>query len=167
MSSRIPVAISFTGVANFLGILGIIGSLIIEALEATPNQQIAQISAYQALTEPIAAYNRVLLTEAKINRVRVTALNNQDLSDSEEELYLAFWRMLLRQAELAFLQYENAIIDEELLLKTLAPLADHLMRSERYARSYWKAMLKRRQESWGYPPAFEVYINEKYLSDNE
>lgn len=167
MSPKIPAAISFTGVANFLGVLGIIGSLIFVALELRQNQQIAKISAYQALTEQIAAYNRVLLTEAEINRVRVTALNNQDLSDTEEELYLAFWRMLLRQAELAFLQYENAIIDEELLLKTLAPLADHLMRSERYARTYWEGMLKRRQESWGYLPAFEVYINEKYLSDIE
>ena len=90
----------------------------IDGLKACMSIKIAKISAYQALTEQIAAYNRVLLTEAEINRVRVTALNNQDLSDTEEELYLAFWRMLLRQAELAFLQYENAIIDEELLLKT-------------------------------------------------
>jgi hypothetical protein len=28
MSSKIPVAISFTGVANFLGVIGVIGSLI-------------------------------------------------------------------------------------------------------------------------------------------
>ena len=28
MSSKIPVAISFAGVANFLGILGVIGSLV-------------------------------------------------------------------------------------------------------------------------------------------
>ena len=28
MSSRIPVAISFTGVANFLGVVGVIGSLV-------------------------------------------------------------------------------------------------------------------------------------------
>ena len=67
MSLKTPVAISFAGVANFLGVLGIIGSLIFVALELRQNQQIAKISAYQALTEQIAAYNRVLLTEAEIN----------------------------------------------------------------------------------------------------
>ena len=33
MSSRIPVAISFTGVANILGVVGIIGSLILVGLK--------------------------------------------------------------------------------------------------------------------------------------
>ena len=41
MSSRIPVAISFTGVANFLGILGVIGSLVFVGLELQQTQRIA------------------------------------------------------------------------------------------------------------------------------
>ena len=41
MSSRIPVAISFTGVANLLGVLGVIGSLIFVGLELRQTQQIA------------------------------------------------------------------------------------------------------------------------------
>lgn len=165
MSSKIPVAISFTGVANFLGVLGVIGSLIFVGLELRQNQQIAKISAYQALTEQIAAYNQVMLTEPEINRVRISALNNEELPDSEEELYRGFWRMLQRQAELAYLQYENGIIDEELLQRTLSPLVVHLRSSEKYARIYWNELVQRREETWGYLPAFEAYINESYLSD--
>ena len=41
MSSRIPVAISFTGVANFLGVVGVIGSLIFVGLELRQTQRIA------------------------------------------------------------------------------------------------------------------------------
>ena len=41
MSSKIPVAISFTGVANLLGVLGVIGSLIFVGLELRQTQQIA------------------------------------------------------------------------------------------------------------------------------
>ena len=165
MSSKIPVAVSFTGVANFLGMIGIIGSLIFVGLELRQNQQIAKVSAYQALTEQIAAYNQVMLTEPDINRVRISALGNEELSDSEEELYRGFWRMLQRQAELAYLQYENGIIDEELLRRTLSPLIVHLRSSEKYARSYWDDLIQGREESWGYLPSFEAYINESYLSD--
>ena len=42
MSSKIPVAVSFTGVANFLGVVGIIGSLIFVAIELQQNQNQSQ-----------------------------------------------------------------------------------------------------------------------------
>ena len=42
MSSKIPVAISFTGLANFLGVVGVIGSLIFVGLELRQTQRIAQ-----------------------------------------------------------------------------------------------------------------------------
>ena len=51
MSSKIPVAISFTGVANFLGVVGIIGSLIFVALELRQSQRIALAAQQQARTE--------------------------------------------------------------------------------------------------------------------
>ena len=41
MSSKIPVAISFAGVANFLGTLGVIGSLVFVGLELRQTQRIA------------------------------------------------------------------------------------------------------------------------------
>ena len=47
MSAKIPVAISFTGVANFLGVIGIIGSLIFVGLELRQNKKLAMTNAYQ------------------------------------------------------------------------------------------------------------------------
>lgn len=38
MPSKIPVEISFTGIANFLGVVGVIGSLIFVGLELRQTQ---------------------------------------------------------------------------------------------------------------------------------
>ena len=54
MSSKIPVAISFTGVANFLGVVGVIGSLIFVGLELRQTQRIAIAGQVQARAEMLA-----------------------------------------------------------------------------------------------------------------
>lgn len=54
MSSKIPVAISFTGVANFLGVVGVIGSLIFVGLELQQTQKIAIAGQVQARAEMLA-----------------------------------------------------------------------------------------------------------------
>jgi len=53
MSSKIPVAISFSGIANLLGVLGVIGSLVFVGLELQQSQRIAQAQQQQ---ERIAAF---------------------------------------------------------------------------------------------------------------
>ena len=99
---------------QIIGMLGLIASLIFVGMELRQNQQVARVTAYQALAEQIATYNALLLSEPEINRIRISALNNENLNASEIEMYRAFFRMLKRQSELAYLQYENGIIDEEL-----------------------------------------------------
>ena len=51
MSPKIPAAISFTGVANFLGVVGVIGSLIFVGLELQQTQKIAIAGQVQARAE--------------------------------------------------------------------------------------------------------------------
>ena len=54
MSSKIPVAISFTGVANLLGVVGVIGCLVFGGLELQQSHQIALGGQQQARTALIA-----------------------------------------------------------------------------------------------------------------
>ena len=61
MSSKIPVAISFTGVANFLGVVGVIGSLIFVGLELRQTQQIAIAAQVQSRAEQLTERNLVWL----------------------------------------------------------------------------------------------------------
>ena len=51
MLSKIPVAISFTGAANFLGVIGITGSLIFVGLELQQTQRIALAEMEQRRSE--------------------------------------------------------------------------------------------------------------------
>ena len=149
---------------QFLGTLGVIASLIFVGLELRQNQQVARVTAYQALAEQIASYNALLLSEPEINQIRNAALNNENLTEEDAEQYRAFWRMLRRQSELAYLQYENGIIDEELLIRTIGPLRDHINRSE-YAREYWESSVRLLSGRLGYIPEFESYINRNVLGE--
>ena len=47
MSPKIPLTLSFAKVANFLGVVGIIGSLVFVGLELRQNQKLAKTNAYQ------------------------------------------------------------------------------------------------------------------------
>ena len=60
ISSKILTAISLNGAANFLGVIGIIGSLIFVALELRQSQQIAIAAQQQART--ILRANQLLST---------------------------------------------------------------------------------------------------------
>ena len=53
MYLKTPVAIPFTGVANFLGVVGVIGSLIFVGLELRQSQIIALASQQQARTSTL------------------------------------------------------------------------------------------------------------------
>ena len=48
MSNRSPLTISFTGIANFLGVIGIIGSLIFVGLELRQSHRIALANQIQS-----------------------------------------------------------------------------------------------------------------------
>ena len=158
MSNKSPITISLTGIANFLGALGIIGSLIFVGLELRQNQQIAKVSAYQALVEQIADFNFVLLTSPEVSRIRIAALNNEKLTTFEQEQYTAWLRILERQSELAFVQYQAGIIGEELLTRTLGPFS-HNIRNSALARSIWEGNLRYTTALFGSPREFEVHIN--------
>ena len=62
---------------QIIGMLGLIASLIFVGMELRQNQQVARVTAYQALAEQIATYNALLLSEPEINRIRTSALNNE------------------------------------------------------------------------------------------
>ena len=96
MSPKIPLTLSFAKAANFLGVVGIVGSLIFVGLELRQNQKLAKTNAYQtrlsemqesqrnlALSHVLAAImvKRKLkgadaLTKAELLRARAWAMGN-------------------------------------------------------------------------------------------
>ena len=156
--------IELNDLLQVLGMVGLIASLIFVGLELRQNQQVARVTAYQALAEQIASYNALLLSEPDLNQIRNAVLNNENLTEEDAEQYRAFWRMLRRQSELAYLQYENGIINEELLHRTLEPLVTHIQLSD-LARRAWDGDIRRLSQRYGYVTAFESYINQNYIDE--
>ena len=95
------IKVSFDVWIQLVGMLSLVASLIFVGMELRQNQQVAKVTAYQALAEQIASYNALLLTHPEINLIRNAALYNESLSEKDEEQYRAFYRMLQRQSELA------------------------------------------------------------------
>jgi len=116
MSSKIPVAVSFTGVANFLGVIGIIGSLIFVALELQQSQRIAIATQQQART--ILRANQLLSTyEFNEDEIGVENIPWDEQTDLQryirEQRQVYYWTI----NENNFYQYQIGLLDEEIWAK--------------------------------------------------
>ena len=116
MSSKTPRAISFTGVANFLGVIGIIGSLIFVALELRQSQRIAVAAQQQART--ILRANQILSTyEFSTDEIGVENIPWDEQSDLQryirEQRQVYYWTI----NENNFYQYQIGLLDDEIWAK--------------------------------------------------
>ena len=114
MSSKIPVAISFTGVANFLGVVGVIGSLIFVGLELRQTQRIALAGQIQErakmTTDRIISY-----TAGNLNGYFMFQADSLDFGSlSEEEMAMAklgqAWKGVMHENN--YYQYTMGLFDE-------------------------------------------------------
>jgi hypothetical protein len=111
MSHKIPVAVSFTGVANFLGVIGAIDSLIFVGLELQQSQQIALGGQQQARTALIA---ELWLAGLEGESETLTAMQSEWVTltphqkSVREQMQRFFWTML----ENNFYQYELGLVED-------------------------------------------------------
>lgn len=149
MRNKLPVAVSFSGLANFLGTMGVIGSLVFVGIELRQTQTIAIAGQIQERakmeTDRILSY-----TQGNLDGEKLFNLNNLNIDElSEEELVIAnlgvSWRGIMLQNN--FYQYSEGLFDER----------------------YWPQQ-ERRIASWynncALRPPLSVYIEEfqEYLS---
>ena len=113
MASKIPVAISFTGVANFLGIFGIIGSLVFVGLELRQSQRIALAAQQQEraalITELIGSFSDASPPISFLNFLDET-LEASDRNKAIAETYVyRLWMVY----ENDYLQHKLGLMDED------------------------------------------------------
>ena len=153
MSSRIPVAISFTGVANFLGVIGIIGSLIFVALELRQSQRIAIAAQQQART--ILRANQILSTyEFSENEIGVENIPWDEQSDLQryirEQRQVYYWTI----NENNYYQYQIGLLDDEIWAK-----------ESQYSQMQWDhCHLRHVFEGQVFMSSYETYV--RSLPDN-
>ena len=153
MSSRIPVAISFSGVANFLGVIGIIGSLIFVALELRQSQRIAVAAQQQART--ILRANQILSTyEYNEDEIGVENIPWDEQSDLQryirEQRQVYYWTI----NENNYYQYQIGLLDDEIWAK-----------ESQYSQMQWDhCHLRHVFEGQVFLSSYETYV--RSLPDN-
>ena len=153
MSSRIPVAISFTGVANFLGVVGVIGSLIFVGLELRQSQRIAVAAQQQART--ILRANQILSTyEFSEDEIGVENIPWDEQSDLQryirEQRQVYYWTI----NENNYYQYQIGLLDDEIWAK-----------ESQYSQMQWDhCHLRHVFEGQGFMSSYETYV--RSLPDN-
>tara|TARA_B100001939_G_C16750000_1_gene533490 strand:- start:47 stop:553 length:507 start_codon:yes stop_codon:yes gene_type:complete len=153
MSLKTPVAISFAGVANFLGVIGIIGSLIFVALELRQSQRIAIAAQQQART--ILRANQILSTyEFSENEIGVENIPWGEQSDLQryirEQRQVYYWTI----NENNYYQYQIGLLDDEIWAK-----------ESQYSQMQWDhCHLRHVFEGQVFMSSYETYV--RSLPDN-
>ena len=109
MSSKIPVEISFAGVINFLGVIGVIGSLIFVGLEMRQSQRIALAAQNTARTEMFTQMVNTW-TESKFQWGSGSRLYGTDAYDFHPSINLG--HLVLYILDNDYLQYNLGLMDE-------------------------------------------------------
>ena len=140
MSSKIPVAISFTGVANFLGVLGVIGSLIFVGLELRQTQRIALADMEQRRSEQNTDRALAFLTGEAEAIANSRGKSLSQLSPKENFLREMHWEWATQMQQNTLFQYEEGFISD----------------------SQWEIIAARILQSWNNCSSRELY-DENYL----
>ncbi len=106
------------------------------AEETSLNTKAVQVNAYQALIAELNEFNQLVLTEPGLSDVQTRILNNEEPGDEEDlRKFQAYGYFYFRQADMAYHQYENGLIDESRLINMLGPLRQYL-RSD-FGANHW------------------------------
>ena len=113
MYSKIPILIPLTGVANFLGVIGIISSLVFVAIELQQNQKIALANARQDRTNTTIA-NFDAFTTASLDWQSFMLDNDLSYDYSKDLIarrntYHLSWFLF----ENDYFQYTQGLMDED------------------------------------------------------
>jgi hypothetical protein len=125
--------------------------------ETAVNTAAIRSSAFQELQTQIANL-QVLLIENRDLRSAVGLLDdNARDTESEEQITIvnAWLRLVFRHGEIAYLRYEEGLIDELALRSAMGPVGGNL--GSAYAREQWARL------SIILHPAYVRYVNEQIL----
>ncbi len=154
MSPKIPLTLSFAKVANFLGVVGIIGSLVFVGLELRQNQKLAKTNAYQTRLSEMqqAMLNLALsndLAEIMVKREAegADALTKAELLRARKWAIGVQWRM-----ESQYYQYKQGFLDDIAINRTL----DDIVTQELYGEWQDLGLLDRL-----YPPEWRHMIEDR------
>ena len=158
--TKVPIAVSFTGVINFLGIFGIIGSLVFVGLELRQSQRIALAAQQQEraalITELIGSFSDANPPISFLSFLDET-LETSDRNKAIAETYVyRLWMVY----ENDYLQHNLGLMDEDVWQAKLTSMRAVYGRCQykevtKFALSFSSQELLRLLESSGNDPCEE------------
>ena len=144
---------------EFIGAITVVATLFYLAVQVRHgNEQTAlntraqNLAAYQQLCERISEFNLITIQNPELRAVRKQVEAGEELSSDEASILSAFLFLVYRNGDLAYLQYEQGIIDESRLRSGLGLLSIYLHFP--FVQAHWK----RAQE--GFVDSYRDYIDQ-------
>jgi hypothetical protein len=149
-------------IAEILSAVAVVVSLIFVGLqvrqgadETALNTKAIQTSAYQDLSAQISNLNVVLIENPELIELIERARGGEEISSAIETRQVSsFFLNVFRHGEMAYVQYENGLIDEPSMVAMLSPV--QFVLNFEYGRGVWAAAAGRE----GLNPRFISYVNE-------
>ena len=112
MKSKPMLTISFTGIANFLGVIGIIGSLLFVGLELRQSHKIALADQIQSRNTMISNFIIAPLN-GSVTALRMWGEQGSDLTEEEQLVRSQITRHRILKLTNAWQQYELGLLSLE------------------------------------------------------
>jgi hypothetical protein len=123
--------------------------------QAALNTEALRLTAYQQLIDGISDFNTLTIENSEIRSIRTRLRNGESLDDlnpDEWEVMNAFLYLQYRNADLAYLQYQAQIMNEERLRSGLGLLLPMLYLPT--IQDHWN------RSKGGFVPEFRSYIDD-------
>ena len=146
-------------VAQLSGIAAVVVSLLLVVYELRQTQISINVAAYQQLIENISEFNLTTIENPEIGIVREKVRLGVPLNRDDASIYNAFLYLAYRNGDLAYLQYEQGIIDEQRLRSGLGLLINSLQ--EPIVQKHWEGAQA------GFVASYRDYINQLIVEINE
>jgi len=133
--------------------LGFVGYQLQQSNEqAALNTQALERAAYQQLVDGISEFNLTTIQSPELRSARQKLESGVELTTDEKFLMNAFLFLAYRNGDLAYLQYQQGIIDEQMLLSGLGLLINYLYYP--WVQAHWERL------QVGFVDSYRDYINQ-------
>ena len=146
------------GIAEVIGLVGIVGSLVFVGLEVRQNSVATRASTNAAVADAFRELNLVLASSPELARALVASLDDpEELSPEESVMALGFWRALFHTWSNGHRQWTNETLDQviyESIISEISTYGRDIDGRGRSVRWAWES------ERFIFNSEFQLFVDE-------
>ena len=145
------------GIAEVIGLVGIVGSLVFVGLEVRQNSVATRASTNAAVADAFLELNLVLASSPELARAMVASANPEELSPEESVMALGFWRALFHTWSNGHRQWTNETLDQVMYESIISEISTYVRNNGgtgRAMRWAWES------ERFVFNSEFQLFVDE-------